>query len=94
MTALDLVITLLCILSVFRLISYQRGSARFKRHYGILAWLIICIMGSLAIHILGGRICTSDWPILLPLTSIFTLAVYRCRGNVAQLVNVRRFIND
>lgn len=94
MTALDFLIIWLCLLSIVRLVTYRRAGARFKRQYGVIAWLIICGLGGLAIHILGGRICTDEWPILLPITMILTLAIFHVRGNVAQLVNLRRFLHD
>ncbi|MEC9408862.1 MAG: phage holin family protein [Pseudomonadota bacterium] len=94
MTALDLLIIWFCILSIGRLITYRRDGARFKRHYGIVAWVMICCFGALAIHIIGGRICSDKWPILLPITMMITLALFHTRGNVAQLVNLRRFLHD
>ena len=94
MTALDLLIIWLCILSIGRLITYRREGARFKRYYGVIAWLLVCCLGALAIYIIGGRICSDEWPILLPITMMITLALFHTRGNVAQLVNLRRFLHD
>lgn len=94
MTALDFMIIWLCLLSILRLITYRREGARFKRHYSVIAWILICSFGALAIHILGGRLCTDEWPILLPVTMILTLAIFHVRGNVAHLVNLRRFLHD
>lgn len=93
-TGLDLIITLLCALSILRVVSYQRDGARLKRRYGVLAWIIICLLGGLAIHIVGGRICTDRWPIVLPLTLIFTLLIYQARGNVATVIRPWRLFND
>jgi len=94
MTALDLIVLWLCIISIGRLITYRRKGATFKRSYGIAAWLLITAIGSLAIYIVGGKICTTNIPIILPIMIIVTLILIRARGNVAQVVNIRRLLNE
>lgn len=94
MTALDLMILWLCFVSMTRIVTYKRDGARFKRAYGVLAWLLICAIGALGIHILGGKLCSDHYPMLLPFMIILTLLLLHTRGNVAHLVNPRRLLHD
>lgn len=92
-----LVVTELMVLSCsliicLRLLFYRRAGASYKRHYSLIAWLVIAISGGLALSILTDRITVADLhPLLLHALPFIATAVMLVRGNVAQLLQPPRW---
>ncbi|WP_164276438.1 phage holin family protein [Stenotrophomonas sp. B1-1] len=83
--------TLLCCLAICaRLLSYRPApGARHRPGIAWAAWLLIAATGGQALQILllGQRAPVSGWQLILLL--ILAVAVYRARGNLAQLFEGR-----
>jgi hypothetical protein len=75
-------------------VTYRRDGARFKRQYGFAAWAMIVAIGAIGIYTAGGEICTERFPIIMPIMLMLTLGLLYTRGNVAQLLNLRRLLHD
>tara|TARA_R110002167_G_scaffold98718_9_gene259412 strand:+ start:3796 stop:4083 length:288 start_codon:yes stop_codon:yes gene_type:complete len=86
-------LTLFCTLTIcLRLLLYRRAGARFKRHYALLAWLIIAASGGLGLSILVGAVALcnlSPWVVFAVI--YLAVAVHLSRGNVAQMIHIKRW---
>lgn len=67
-----------------RMLFYRRDGARFRRHYSILAWLVmLCLVSSALGLLLGGY---HDVPRGMSLLMLLLCArIWRDKGNVARL---------
>lgn len=91
MTSLDLLIFACAAGTCLRLLFYRRGSARFKRHISLLAWLLIVITGSVALCILTGKFSAVQIdPTVRVMLILLTGATWYVRGNIAQLIRLAR----
>jgi len=89
--ALDLLLFVICAAGCLRLLFYRRGGARFKRHFSILAYLLILLTGGLALALATGQINAANvHPVAMLALSLLTGAVYHARGNIAYLIRMTR----
>ncbi|SIQ10718.1 phage holin family protein [Marinobacterium stanieri] len=91
MNIMDLIVFGFSAATCLRLIFYRRGTARFKRHISVLAWLVIVVTGSLALCLLTGRLSAGQiHPIGILLLSYLAIATWCAKGNLAQLIRITR----
>lgn len=76
----------LCVVLFLRLFTFQRGDARFRRGINWLAWAVMGCSGSAVLFILKGMLLMPlfSWPLVV-LLGVFTFAVFKARGNMAQV---------
>jgi len=96
MTALDLMLFWLCLAIALRIFLFNRAGATYKRGYALAAWIIMQLFFVLAVLLISQRLCATQLPaITLPALVMFALAIFKARGNVAQLLRTTRGIfND
>ena len=84
-------LTLVCCLTICAcLLFYRRQGSRFKRHYGLVAWLLIVGCGSLALLLLTGEWSIYDVPtFVFPFLVLLCFVVLITRGNVARIIRLR-----
>jgi len=89
MTAPDLLLCVLCMATCGRLIFYRRSGCQFKRHFSVVAYLLVVLTGSIALALLTGRLSAANLPplLLVPIGALCGM-VYYVRGNVAQLLRL------
>jgi hypothetical protein len=91
MNLLDLIVFASAAGTCLRLLFYRRGTARFKRHVSLLAWLVIVVTGSVALCIVTGKISSTQiHPIGILMLCLLTAATWYARGNIAQLIRLAR----
>ncbi|MDN6857261.1 MULTISPECIES: phage holin family protein [Pseudomonas] len=76
----------LCVVLFLRLFTFQRGDARFRRSISWMAWAVMGCSGSAVLFILKGMLLMPlySWPLVV-LLGVFTFAVFKARGNMAQV---------
>lgn len=89
MTLPTLITLTACLTVCGRLMTYRRGSARFRRHISVTAWLLIAANGAIVLRILLGAdvACPVGWGMAM-LTSVLAVLVCRAQGNVAELIRI------
>lgn len=73
---------------VFILSFYRRGHAIYRPWVSRLAWVIVIIYGGVGIRYLVGLYHHTHWSIVL-VNLIICIAVFRVRGNLARLIDLR-----
>ncbi len=91
MNLIELTVFTFSAATCLRLIFYRRGSARFKRHISLLAWLLIVITGSIALCVLTGKVTAAQMhPLGILLLCYLAGATWWAKGNIAQLIRLIR----
>lgn len=89
LTALDMAYIVISLLGIARLITYQRAGATFKRSKSFIAWLLLCSFAWLALTLITGKACSSEFPQLaFPLLLLITGLIYYTHGNIAALFRI------
>ncbi|ANI16780.1 phage holin family protein [Pseudomonas citronellolis] len=76
----------LCVVLFLRLFTFQRGDARYRRSISWMAWAVMGCSGSVVLFIIKGLLImpAMSWPLVI-LLGVFTFAVLKARGNMAQV---------
>ncbi|WP_324710112.1 phage holin family protein [Pseudomonas citronellolis] len=76
----------LCVVLFLRLFTFQRGDARYRRSISWMAWAVMGCAGSVVLFIIKGLLImpAMSWPLVI-LLGVFTFAVLKARGNMAQV---------
>ncbi len=91
MNLIELTVFAFSAATCLRLLFYRRGSARFKRHISLLAWLLIVVTGSIALCVLTGKLNAAQiHPLGILLLCCLTAATWYAKGNIAQLIRLIR----
>ncbi|MCY1309631.1 putative 3TM holin [compost metagenome] len=79
---------LLCALTFARLFTFKREGRTFSRLKSTLAAVVMACCGAMVIYILDGKVRIEPrlWP-LVGLLAVFAAGVWRCRGNMAALLD-------
>jgi CHASE2 domain-containing sensor protein len=87
-----LVAAALCGAICLRIVSYQRGDARYRLGVSLLAWALAvgsgCYSLSVSLALVSGHVMTPLSPFLLIILAALLLLVYRARGNVARIIQI------
>ncbi|HGE2266122.1 TPA: phage holin family protein [Pseudomonas aeruginosa] len=85
---MNIVTMLLCALTFGRLFTFQREGRRFRRLMSAAAALVMAFCGAMVIYILDGKVRMEPrlWP-LVGLLAVLAVGVWRCRGNLAALLD-------
>lgn len=91
MTCIDVFLALLLLAISLRLIFFNRGQAKFKRSFSVLAWCVINATAAVGFLLLFGRLTTTHWPpwvllLLVVVVVIFAVSIYLHRGNISSLI--------
>lgn len=86
---LALVNSVLCAVIVLVLMFYQREGARHRPLISWLAYAIILVYASIPFRYAFGLYETSHWLVVIANIAI-CVAVLRCRGNVARIIDALR----
>lgn len=75
-----------------RIVSYQRGPARYRPGVSLLAWALAvgtgCYALSVSLALIGGQALPAISPFLLIVLGAVLMLVYRARGNVARIIQL------
>jgi hypothetical protein len=76
----------LCLGLFFRLFTFRRNGARFRRDMSCLAWLVMTSTGAAMMYISKGLLVmpSQSWPLVV-LLAVFVGSVYQSNGNLAQV---------
>ncbi|MDP2244028.1 phage holin family protein [Pseudomonas sp.] len=71
----------------FRLFTYRRDGARFRRGVSLLATLIMGCAGAVMLYVMQGKLVVPvyAWPLVV-LIAVFTASVMRCGGNLSSVL--------
>lgn len=85
-----LIAAAICGAICMRILSYQRGGARYRILISVLAYVLAMGTGCFSISVLvatvSGRTMSGVSPFLLIVLAVMLVLVYRARGNVAQIM--------
>lgn len=76
-------------LTCVRLLFYRRGSARYRLHVSLLAWVLIASSGSTALEVLLGRFAHGATLGHVGLAVVLCVLSFTARGNVADILRTR-----
>lgn len=89
LTFFDLAFVITSLLSIVRLITYQRGGSTFKRGKSLIAWALLCAFAWVALVVITGQKDAVDFPIVtLPIMLLITLLVFYTHGNISALFRI------
>lgn len=95
MTPLDMIVFWLCLITAARLLTYRRRGARFKRSISVVSWISLQFFIAMPLLLLNGKLCMHDLPVVtLPALMILSYAIFRARGNIAELIRSAREITS
>lgn len=87
-----LVAAAMCGAICLRIVSYQRGPARYRPGVSLLAWGLAvgtgCYALSVSLALIGGQALPRISPFLLIVLGAVLMLVYRARGNVARIIQL------
>lgn len=91
MNIIELTVFTFSAATCLRLIFYRRGSARFKRHISLLAWLLIVVTGSIALCVLTGKVTAAQLhPVGILMLCYLTALTWYAKGNIVELIRLIR----
>lgn len=82
----SVILALICSAIALRIIAFDRSVAntRFRPGYGLAAWCLVVLSGSIAILSLSGGLCMRGPAILLiPISLLLCILIFVERGNIA-----------
>ncbi|WP_344962795.1 phage holin family protein [Oceanisphaera sediminis] len=77
----------LCLVIFFRLFTYERNGARFRRDVSVLATLVMMSCVTAVVQILAGDFAVqpSAWPLVV-MQAVLAVGLIRARGNLALIL--------
>lgn len=89
LNALDVAFIVTSLLSIARLLTYQRAGATFKRHKSLIAWALSCAFAWITLMIITGQKCAADFPIVtLPTLLLITVLIFYTHGNISAIFRI------